>query len=255
MSRAAQPEPAAPRLLSVVLHDVAPATWERCERVIECVRAVGPLPITLLAVPRYHHQPQDPAFERWLDAARRAGDELALHGYTHSDDSVPRGWFDHVKRRWYTAGEGEFAALSRHEAGVRLRAGMRWFRHHGWPLRGFVAPAWLLSRGTWEALDELRFDYTCTLGSVVTLPERRVLRSQSIVYSTRAAWRRALSLPWNAAVARSQRHRPLLRFELHPGDAEHASIRASWMGLLEQAVTQRRALTLAAAVREAQAGR
>jgi len=43
-----------------------------------------------------------------------------------------------------TPGEGEFWALSEREATRRIEAGVAWFRAQGWPLAGFVAPAWLL---------------------------------------------------------------------------------------------------------------
>ncbi len=240
--------------LCIVLHDVAPATWSACERVCRYVQSLAPahapLPMTLLAVPQYHGCSPSPLFERWLDVAAARGDELVLHGYTHRDDGAPRGWLDHARRRWYTAGEGEFAALSQREATQRLRAGMSWFAQHGWPLHGFVAPAWLLSEGSWNALDELGFAYTCTLGGLVALPSRERLRSQSIVYSCRSAWRRAVSLGWNAAVARHERDQPLLRLELHPCDAEHPRVLSSWLGLLEEALRKRRALTLAHAAAE-----
>ena len=43
--------------LAVVLHDVAPATQRACERTIAAIHQVAPIPITLLAVPRYHCEP------------------------------------------------------------------------------------------------------------------------------------------------------------------------------------------------------
>jgi predicted deacetylase len=237
------------RTLAVVIHDVMPVNLDACERLAQCVQRVAPMPTTLLAVPCHRGVPADASLEGWLGHARRQGHELALHGYTHTDDGTPTGWLDHARRRWYTAGEGEFAALSRDEAIRRLRAGQRWFRRNGWPLKGFVAPAWLMSEGTWDALEALRFDYTCTLSRLVALPGGRSLRSRSIVYSTRAAWRRTVSVPWNLAVAFSQRSRPLMRFELHPGDALHEPICSSWMRLLEQALRDRRPVTLATAAR------
>lgn len=244
-----EPSAAASRRLSVVLHDVAPANLRECERLIEDVQRIAPIPMTLLAVPCFHGRPADASFDRWLTDARRHGHELALHGYTHSDGGEPDGWLDHVRRKWYTAGEGEFAALPRIEAIRRLRLGQRWFRRNGWSLKGFVAPAWLLSEGTYDALDVLHFEYTCTLSRLIALPSGAALRSQSVVYSTRSAWRRAVSLPWNLGVAFAQRSRPLLRFELHPNDVLHEPIRSSWMRLLERALSDRRAVTLAVAAR------
>jgi predicted deacetylase len=255
-SRAApQGSGAAPRVLCVVVHDVAPANRVRCEQLLRCLRSEAPgLPVTLLAVPRYHLQPPQRAFDQWLDTARRSGHELALHGYTHRDDGVPHNLVDQWRRLAYTAGEGEFCDLPRLDADLRLQEGVRWFQRNGWPLHGFVAPAWLLSPGTWDALAALPFQYTCTLSQVVALPSRQALRSQSIVYSTRAAWRRVVSLGWNRAVAHLQRRQPLLRLELHPGDIEHASIRDSWLRILREALRDRQPATLAQAVRLLQPG-
>jgi predicted deacetylase len=213
------------------------------------VHEIAPVPLTWLAVPRYHGAPRDAAFEAALGERLAHGDELALHGWCHRDEATATGVFDRWRRTVYTAGEGEFAALPRAEAARRLRDGRAWFEAQGWPLHGFVAPAWLTSAGTWAALDELGFGYTCTLSRLVALPSRRSLHAQSLVYSTRAAWRRALSLGWNAAVARVERSRPLLRLELHPSDAEHAAVRRSWMRLLAAALREREAVTLSQAVR------
>ena len=240
--------PAASRCVAVVLHDVAPQTFAACDRLRRCVHEIAPLPLTWLAVPRYHDAPRDAAFEVALGERLAHGDELALHGWSHRDGGDARGALDRWRRTIYTAGEGEFAALSRAEARRRLRDGRDWFEAQRWPLHGFVAPAWLTSAGTWDALDELGFGYACTLSRLVALPSRRSLHAQSIVYSTRTAWRRALSLGWNAAVASLERSRALLRFELHPGDAEHAAVRRSWMRLLTAALREREAVTLSQAV-------
>ena len=240
--------PRAPRCVAVVLHDVAPSTFAACEALRRCVHQVAPVPLTWLAVPRHHGAPRDPAFEAALGARLAHGDELALHGWSHRDEGRARGTLDRWRRRIYTAGEGEFAALSQAEARRRLCRGRAWFEALHWPLHGFVAPAWLSSPGTWRALDELGFGYACTLSRLVALPSRRSLHAQSLVYSTRAAWRRALSLGWNTAVAKVECSRPLLRLELHPADAQHAAVRRSWMRLLAAALREREAVTLSQAV-------
>jgi len=241
-------------VLSVTIHDVAPATQSRCERLIAQIERVLPAQLTLLVVPRYHHQRATPEFERWIDARLRRGDEVALHGFTHLDDETPIGnWFDHLRRRWYTAGEGEFAAIDRRRAGDRLDAGRRWFARRGWPLRGFVAPAWLLSPAAWSALGAQPLEYTCTLTRLVALPKAqraaRVLQARSVVFSTRSAWRRQASLAWNHALVRQQRDARWMRFELHPDDVEHARISAVLMRWLDCARAQgREPLTLGALV-------
>jgi uncharacterized protein len=232
--------------LTVVVHDVAPATQQACDRLLKAIGEVASdLPLTLLAVPRYHCAPPTAAFVDWLGERYARGDELALHGYTHVDDGEPSGVVDRLKRRHYTRGEGEFAALSMSEAMRRISAGMRWFERQGFLLRGFVAPAWLMSEGTWEALRWADLSYTCTLRRLVLLPDRREMVSQSVVYSTQSAWRRQASLAWNRAVAALLRNNPLLRLELHPTDADHAPIRRSWQRVLEANLARRRPGTLA----------
>jgi len=176
------------------------------------------------------------------------GDEIALHGYSHRDDLPPRDWLDRLRRRHYTRGEGEFWALPEAEAKRRIDAGIAWFRSNGWIWHGFVAPAWLLGPQAWPALEG--FEYTATLRHIVRLPGRERVASQSVVYSTSSAWRRRSSLAWNAVVSRLERGNPLLRIELHPRDADFTAVRRSWQKILERALRDRRASTVADFVRQ-----
>jgi predicted deacetylase len=242
-------EPTFEPAVCVVLHDVAGSTLAGCERVIEAVAAVAPLPQTLLAVPRHHGQAPTPAFEQWLGARQAGGDELALHGWTHLDEGVPHGPLDRLRRRVYTRGEGEFWALDRAEATARLAAGRAWFAQHGWPLHGFVAPAWLLGAAARAAVREQGFEYTSTLRHIELLPGGERITSQSLVYSTSSAWRRQASIAWARAVAASQASNPVLRLELHPRDADATDVRRSWQRALEAALQRRRACTVVALTR------
>lgn len=247
--------------LTVTVHDVAPATQRRCQRLIDRLLSIAPMPLTLLVVPCYHGETSGREFDDWLDARLHGGDELALHGLTHQDDGTPRGLIDYLRRRWYTAGEGEFAALDAADATRRLNAGRRWFARRGWPVSGFVAPAWLLGDGAWHALRRQPFRYTCTRTALLPLPQPapgtapQRLRAPGIVYSTRAAWRRTLSLPWNAVVAHAARQAPWMRFELHPDDVEHDAVCSAALRLVERSLAQgRRSLTLAQMAERVRAG-
>jgi hypothetical protein len=236
-------------LFSVVIHDVAPATWAACQRVIQAVREVADVPMTLLVVPRYHLRPSEQSFERCMHRQLAKGHELALHGYSHLDEGETQGWRDHMRRRWYTAGEGEFSALPESAALHKLQAGMNWFARRQWPLHGFVAPAWLLSSGTWEALNQVPLHYTATLNAVYSLPNAARTPSACLAFSTRSWWRRALSIPRNSAVSSYWHRHRLVRLELHPHDADYALIRQYWTGALRQLVAQRQAVTLSEGVR------
>lgn len=236
------------RFVCVVLHDVAPSTRSACIRTLKAIADVAALPLTLLVVPRYHGDAPSSDFEAWLGQRRQRGDELALHGYTHRDDLPPNGVVDRLRRKSYTRGEGEFWALPEGEAKERVEAGVAWFRQNGWPLHGFVAPAWLLGPQAWPAL--AGFEYTATLRHIVRLPSREKITSQSVVYSTSSGWRRRTSVFWNALVARKERSNTLLRIELHPRDADFTAVRRSWQGILERALRDRRPCTVNEFVRQ-----
>jgi predicted deacetylase len=84
----------------------------------------------------------------WLRQRRAAGDALVLHGYDHG--AVPAAT-PTVGRR------AEFAALPRHEAGLRLTAARRALTRLALRTDVFVPPRWLASDGTVEALGEQGF--------------------------------------------------------------------------------------------------
>lgn len=231
--------------ISLVIHAVAPAHRAACERLLGALERFGSPPLTLLAVPRFHGSDRDPQFERWLAARHGLGDEIALQGFTHSDDGEPEDWLDHLIRRRYSHGEAEFSALREEQALRRLHGGIAWLQQLGFAPQGFVAPAWLLSQGSWAALRQCPFSYTCTQRRLVLLPELRVLNAQALVWSDRTAWQRGASRLVNPLLARWQSKAPLLRFDLHPEDADDPVILRSWQQLLGQALDERPAATLA----------
>ncbi len=156
--------PPAKRALCVSIHDVAPANWSDCLRLLDAVREVADIPLTWLVVPRFHDSAaQSGPCEAMLSDLQTQGHELALHGYTHLDPA-PSGLSlrDYLVRRVYTQREGEFAAISAAEARCRIELGLRWFNERGWSPAGFVAPAWLMGSEAWRALADFPFAYTTT---------------------------------------------------------------------------------------------
>lgn len=228
---------------AVSLHDVAPDTWPACERLFALLEPYG-VPVTLLVTPHHHHGrriDEDPALLRTLRARVARGDEIALHGYYHLDDAPPprspRDWF---ARRVLTASEGEFAALDANEARRRLRVGTRLLSRAGLRPAGFVAPAWLLGDGARAALAGTDLHYTCTRDELYVLPTFEAIRAPSLVYSTRAWWRRATSRRWNRRRLAALAAEPRLRIALHPAEAAFPAVLAEWTGLLTALARDRR---------------
>jgi predicted deacetylase len=228
------------------VHDVAPATWPDCAPLLELLAPLG-VRATLLVVPHYHggcRADADPAFVAALRERVLHGDEVVVHGYYHRDTGPPpRTPLDWGRRRLCTAGEGEFGALAAEAALARIRAGRDMVQAMGLTPRGFVAPAWLLGPGAWQALRVARLGYTSTRDALIplaaTLRAGRVA-APSLVYSSRSPLRRALSRRWNARRLRLLGAAPHVRAALHPEDARHAAVLSHWGELLQELAATRR---------------
>lgn len=237
---------AATPALSLVLHDVAPATWSRYQSFVEAVdRSLG-VPLTLLVVPDLHRLgclDGDPVFVKAMAERLERGDELVLHGYYHDDPGPlrpsPREWF---LRRIYTH-EGEFLTLDAGQCRRRLEEGLALFYRLGWPVRGFVPPAWLLGPAARQVVSSLPFAYTSDPGNLIRLPEFRRLPAPTLVWSARSPWRRGLSRWWNDYRIVRRAKAPLLRLGLHPVDMQHRSVREYWLRTLDRLLHDRVPMT------------
>jgi uncharacterized protein len=233
------------RPLCVSIHDVAPYTWDACRRLIHGVREVADIPLTLLVVPNYHRQGELPPAEYidQLSSYIDAGYELALHGYTHLDEE-PIGLLSKFQRTILTRREGEFSALSQNQAALHLQLGQDWFKRRGWPVAGFVAPAWLMGRGAWGALNQFSFTYTTTMHYFYILPSRISLWSPALLFSSQGEGLYQASIVRNKTLQRLLMKRPLIRLSLHPPDARPHVMR-EWQYLLHDLLENRTPMTKA----------
>jgi predicted deacetylase len=231
----------------VSIHDVAPATWDDCERLRAALRAVADIPLTWLVVPRFHGcEDESPRMQAQLSAALARGDELALHGYTHLDLAPPTGGLrSRFLRGVYTEREGEFAVLAEGEARRRIEMGLDWFARQGWSASGFVAPAWLLGEGAWRAVRTFPLAYTTTFSRFYLLPGSASVFSPSLVYTARNGVGRLLSpLAADAGAALLARG-PLTRLSLHPRDARYPALLRHAQRLLARLLDGHEAVTKA----------
>lgn len=231
------------RSVMLVLHDVAPPTWPAYEAFVREVDQLGDVPITWLVVPDFHKRyplETDHRLRRVLDRRVERGDELALHGYFHCDDGpAPRTARDYFMRRVYTW-EGEFYNLNETQALARLTRGIELFGRTGWPLHGFVAPAWLMSGGTREALRGLPLAYTSDVSRFYLLPDFLPIAAPGIVWSARSAWRRGLSKTYSQLREHQLRTSPVIRLGLHPVDMAHELSRDYWLAAIRRLLEEGR---------------
>ena len=246
------------RGLCIALHDVAPATWPDCEKLLRLLEPLGRPPVTLAVVPQYHggaRIDRAPWFVRDVNAHVAAGAEVALHGLRHLDDGVDAGGdagggpADWVRRRLLTAGEGEFAALPLAEADARIRRGLDMLHACGWSPSGFIPPAWLAGEGARRALEHSPLVYTSSHWELLRLPDGVRIAAPCITVSARAAWRRAASRLWVGAMRQATAGVPLLRVALHPADARHPDMALRWQELIARLLESRAPMTKAEAVR------
>jgi uncharacterized protein len=235
--------------LVVSLHDVAPVTQPVCDRIIRELQHCGVDVCSLLVVPEYHGAARavdDRAFVEWLRELESAGHEVVIHGYYHRR---PRAERENVAAqlltRLYTQGEGEFYDLPYDQALQRITRARDDFRVAGLQPRGFIAPAWLLSPDGERAARDAEMEYTTRLTTITDLRSGEQFHARSMVYSTRAGWRRALSLCWNGLLSHTMWDAPLLRLSLHPPDIVHHNIWGQITRVLRQFTASRTCCTYA----------
>ena len=173
----------------------------------------------------------------WADE----GMEVFLHGYFHRDRSRHRAVGDRLRARLATAGEGEFLGLAREDAVRRIAEGRSLIEEViGRRVHGFVAPAWLYSEGTLEALEECAMPlaedhfrvWSPATGS-------QLARGPVITWASRTRLRLASSLLAAAALRRAPSQ--VLRVGVHPPDCRHPALLRSIETTMEVAGRTRRA--------------
>ncbi|MEM6821391.1 MAG: polysaccharide deacetylase family protein, partial [Verrucomicrobiota bacterium] len=214
------------KYLIVSLHDFHAGSREEISEQIDFLSELGVKNYSILVVPRFHKAPiisEDEASMAFLKERYEMGDDLVLHGFFHhSIDNRAASLF---WNRIYTNCESEFLDLSPGEMKHRIELGQGIWHENDWKLSGFIAPAWLMPKKRESVLKKLGFVYTNYLRSISLIQKRKRVKAQSLCYSTRASWRRTVSLSWNQALFDRLRHRDLIRLSLHPNDLKFSEIK------------------------------
>lgn len=150
--------PAGPRrerYLAVALHDVEPATYERCALIRDWLGDHGVDRVTLLVIPAPDLHPfneRRPEMAAWLADRHLRGDAIAQHGFQHRQSrraSRPR----QAIVRLQGGSAAEFPGLDAGEAHRAVQAGRRVLKLAGLEPRGFVAPAYAYTPELRQALE------------------------------------------------------------------------------------------------------
>jgi predicted deacetylase len=209
------------RLILASIHDVSPRFESEVDSLIDALQPHIGGTLALLVVPNHWGEspivPGTPFATRLRNLAA-SGSEIFLHGYFHRDHAAHERIIDKLRAGWMTAGEGEFLALSCSDAVNRIERGRALLEDvTGRSIAGFIAPAWLYSKGAIQGLrdcaipiaeDHLRV-WSPSSGVVLS-------RSPVITWASRSPARLRSSL-LTAAVLR-QAPVSVLRIGVHPPD-------------------------------------
>jgi len=130
--------------IAVAVHDVEPATFERCALIRDWLTDHGIGRVTLLVIPARDLHPlgeRSPEMTGWLAERRQAGDSIAQHGFQH--ERPQRGsLFRHALAGMRGRHSAEFVGLDEEETRRAVDAGWRVLKLAGIEPDGFVAPAY-----------------------------------------------------------------------------------------------------------------
>jgi predicted deacetylase len=154
----------APRKIAVALHDIEPATFERCALIRDWLDDHGVDHVTLLVIPARDLHPlaeRSPEMVSWLIERERGGDAIAQHGFQHLRSRHSRGAYATL-RTFNADHESEFVGLDAHETRRAVDAGWRVLKLAGIEPRGFVAPGYAYTPALRRTLAE-RFHWWAAL--------------------------------------------------------------------------------------------
>ncbi len=241
-------------ILLVSLHDVAPVHLERLRRAEALFKRLDIRAVQYLFVPEFHGRYRASEFPEFLEWCRRDRGfsegfdaQWCLHGYYHQERrdekaaAVNLTWEERLKRRFLTAGEGEFLVLDPAEQKRRLEAGLAEFAHclTGVKPAGFVAPAWLYKPELLPLLKEFNLPFTEGHHRIFRVNDGASLSAPVITWATRTSFHKHGSLFVCPLRAWWFRNSPLLRVALHPHDFDHPETEASIERVLAKLVRRR----------------
>jgi predicted deacetylase len=240
------------RTIAVALHDIEPATFERCALLRDWLDEHGVDRVTLLVIPARDLHPlgeRSPEMVNWLTERRREGDSIAQHGFRH--EQLRRSHFSRqTLTRARSRRAAEFVGLNGEETRRAVNAGWRLLKLAGVEPDGFVAPAYAYTPALRQALTP-KFRWWAGLlrlhGTLADPHEdaREPLSPTRLVPTWSPAIDNPLRRPLSPSLIRigSMLCTHTLRLDLYPTDLRHHSHMRALEQALGRAGRQRQAIT------------
>jgi predicted deacetylase len=245
------------KTIAVALHDVEPATFERCALIRDWLDDHGIDRVTMMVIPARDLHPlgeRSPEMVSWLLERERAGDAIAQHGFQHLRSprarrrgAVHAGGPVQALRALGSDRDGEFLGLDALETRRSVDAGRRLLKLAGIEPKGFVAPGYAYTPALRETLSERFQWWAALLGVHRAQPrdagrgERRMALAPPVSLSSAGHLREALSpalLRAGALVSGTT-----LRLDIHPSDLDRTNHMLALEWVLRRAAHEREAVT------------
>ncbi len=241
-----------PLQLLISLHDITPFHSVRIKKAEKLFSEWGIQKITYLFIPQYHGSylaSESPDFIKDCHSPHPFEVQWYLHGYHHLEklasisgpNSLPINTAqDFWKRKFLTAGEGEFLSLDVKAMDEKLTQGLAEFRKclQQEP-KGFIAPAWLFNEGLFEALAKMNLAFTEDHRKIYRIENHRSLPSPVITWATRTILRKYGSLIVCPALSLLTARDPILRVAMHPFDFDHPETVANIGWVIKNLISKR----------------
>ncbi len=182
-----------------------------------------------LFVPDFHKNgisANSSQFKEWLDSVSFSNPEWFLHGYYHletENNSLEKGGANFFKRKFMTAGEGEFLSLSEEEIKKRIEKGMEVMNNAlpGINALGFIAPAWLYNENLFPVLRKMGLKLSESHWGIYNTETSTGWRAPVVTWATRTLVRKYGSLLVCPYLEKKHKDQTWLRIAIHPHDFKH----------------------------------
>ena len=225
--------------LIVSLHDVAPGSAETSRRWMELFDERN-LAVSLLVIPGLWNGTEllaDEQFQKWLTQVSSSSHEVVLHGLHHQMIEEPStSSLKLISGRLFARGCQEFWALSKADAKALVSDGLNKLSSLGFKPSGFIAPGWLASAGTTQAISEIGFSYTTSHLLISDLLFEKRHFAPVVCQRPNAPTTRLVMLMTTLLAEILMALRLPLRIAVHPEDLHDAKLRKLILKIISRAV-------------------
>ena len=198
------------------------------------------LAVSLLVIPGLWNGNEllaDEEFQKWLAQISSSSHEVVLHGLNHKFTQEPStSSLKLISGRFFARGCQEFWALSKADAKALVSDGLNKLSSLGYQPTGFIAPGWLASAGTTQAISEIGFSYTTSHLLINDLLFEKRHFAPVICQRPNSPTTRLVMLMTTLLAEILMALRLPLRIAVHPEDLHDAKLRKLILKLVSRAV-------------------